>query len=168
MNHNIFKPIVLFNFTRNSDLSNWKIANDIVMGGKSSSTISINDMGHGIFRGTVSLENNGGFASVRFQHKPFATQNHTIIKIILKGDGKRYQFRIKDTSGNDWSYVNYFKTSKTWETIEIPLESLYPNFRGRRLSVPNFDKQEIASFGFLIGNKKAESFQLEIDTISLE
>ncbi len=162
------EPIELFNFTQNSDLSHWKIANDTVMGGKSLSTLTINEKGHGVFRGTVSLENNGGFASVSFSLKPLNIENYSLVKIVLKGDGKRYQFRIKDTSNDYWSYVNYFKTSKTWETIEIPLESLYPNFRGRRLSVPNFDKQEIASFGFLIGNKKAESFQLEIDTISLE
>jgi len=162
------EPIILCNFTQNSDLTNWQVVNDGVMGGSSSSTISINNKGHGVFEGSISLENNGGFTLVRYAMQPLDARTYNMVKIVLKGDGKRYQFRIKDVSTNYWSYVAYFNTSGNWETIEIPLETLYPNFRGRRLKAPNFNGKEIAVLGFLAGNKKAASFRLEIDTIALE
>ena len=56
----------IFNFDKNADISSWTIGNDGVMGGLSKSNISIDDDGHGCFKGKISLENNGGFASVRF------------------------------------------------------------------------------------------------------
>ncbi len=43
----------------------WRIVNDAVMGGLSSSTVSINNEGKILFSGNVSLDNNGGFASLR-------------------------------------------------------------------------------------------------------
>ena len=57
--------IKIFDFNNTSNINSWQIVNDVVMGGKSSSTITINKEGHGQFSGTVSTENNGGFSSVR-------------------------------------------------------------------------------------------------------
>ena len=57
--------IKIFDFNSKSNINSWQIVNDVVMGGKSSSTITINKEGHGQFSGTVSTENNGGFSSVR-------------------------------------------------------------------------------------------------------
>jgi hypothetical protein len=59
-------------------------------------------------------------------------------------------------------------TSGEWQEIVIPLEDMYPSFRGRRLSKPNFSSDYIEEVTFLIGNKKDESFKLFIDKIVLE
>ncbi len=61
--------IKIFDFNSKSNINSWQIVNDVVMGGKSSSTITINKDGHGQFSGTVSTENNGGFSSVRHTFK---------------------------------------------------------------------------------------------------
>ena len=39
---------------------------DVVMGGKSSGSFALSPEGHGVFKGAVSLENNGGFSSLRY------------------------------------------------------------------------------------------------------
>ena len=46
-------------------IDNWGIVNDGVMGGISQSNIYLNEENNIIFAGNVSLENNGGFASIR-------------------------------------------------------------------------------------------------------
>ena len=82
------------------------------MGGKSSSTITINKEGHGQFSGTVSTENNGGFSSVRHIFKPVSVKKTSKIMCLeLKGDGKVYQLRVKDRYNNYFSYIHTFSTS---------------------------------------------------------
>ena len=66
--------IKIFDFNSKSNINSWQIVNDVVMGGKSSSTITINKEGHGQFSGTVSTENNGGFSSVRHIFKPVSVK----------------------------------------------------------------------------------------------
>jgi len=160
--------IKIFDFNSKSNINSWQIVNDVVMGGKSSSTITINKEGHGQFSGTVSTENNGGFSSVRHIFKPVSVKKTNKIIIKLKGDGKYYQLRIKDSYKNYFSYINTFSTSGEWQVIEIPLSNLYPSFRGRKLTKPNFYHDVIEEISFLISNNKNEKFQLIIDNIYLK
>ena len=160
-------PIVEFSAT--SDLSRWTIVDDEVMGGKSSGQLYIHPEGHGVFKGRVSLENNGGFSSLRYQPTTtIPTTSHSKIILRVKGDGKRYQFRIKSTVSDVHSYVSYFNTTTAWQTVVLPLAEMYPTFRGRRLDIGNYKDEGIAEIAFLIGNKKAEDFTLEIASVGLE
>jgi hypothetical protein len=158
---------IIFDFNKEADIQNWNIVNDDVMGGRSSSQFILNKEGFGVFEGRVSLENNGGFSSVRYQLDKTEVTTYTKIKIRLKGDGKNYQFRIKDNSRNYYSYITSFPTTNDWQDLEIKLEDMYPSFRGRRLNFPNFSHDFIEQVVFLIGNKKNESFKLLIDKIEL-
>ncbi len=164
----VTQPMQLFDFSNNSDLNNWFVVDDGVMGGRSAGNLSISKEGHGVFSGDVSLENNGGFSSLRYSFEQKEIANFSVCKIRLRGDGKRYQFRVKQDRYNRYSYISYFETSGEWETIEIPLSSMYPTFRGRKLDMPNFPKKVLEEVTFLIGNKTAESFKLELDWIILE
>lgn len=160
--------MVIFDFESNSSLSEWYVVNDGVMGGLSEGKLSINKKGNAIFEGTVSLENYGGFTSVRYGFEPKNIEGKSKAVIHLKGDGKSYQFRVK-TNTNDWlSYVYTFDTSGSWETISIPLDEMYPSFRGRKLDMPNFPIENLSEITFLIANKRAEDFRLEIDKIGME
>ncbi|WP_046755741.1 CIA30 family protein [Kordia jejudonensis] len=158
----------LFNFTKNSDISNWYIVNDGVMGGMSQSTFSLNENGVGVFKGNVSLENNGGFSSVRYDIGKTEISEKTTLVIRLKGDGKQYKFRLKENQDDRHTFTTQFETSGDWETIEISLNSLYPSFRGRTLDIGNFSASTFEELGFLIANGKQESFQLELDFIELK
>ncbi len=158
----------IVDFTVNSKLYSWAIVNDVVMGGKSTSTISINTEGNAVFKGEVSLENNGGFSSLRHRFDKLDVSKFKKIKIRLKGDGKKYQFRLKPSMFTQYSYVYNFKTNGDWQIIEINLTDFTPVFRGRKLDMPNFSGTELEEIGFLIGNKQQEKFELILDTIILE
>lgn len=160
--------MVIFDFTKNSNLENWQIINDNVMGGMSRSDISINENGNAVFKGSISLENNGGFCSVRYNPEEIAVTDFEKAILRIKGDGKKYQFRIKANRNDNHSYISYFETTGNWETIEIRLNEMYPVFRGRKLNMPDFSDNSIEEIAFLIGNKKEETFQLEIDRIELK
>lgn len=158
----------LVDFGKDSDLSNWYVVDDVVMGGRSDGNFKINEEGHGVFSGKVSLENNGGFSSVRHILETREISDFSVCKIRLKGDGKRYQFRVKKSRYDRYSYIQYFETSGKWETIKINLADMYPTFRGRRLDMPNFPVEFLEEITFLIANKEPESFRLELDWITLE
>ncbi|MEN8797965.1 MAG: CIA30 family protein [Flavobacteriaceae bacterium] len=159
---------LIFDFNRDANIENWLVVDDGVMGGRSKGNLSITPEGHGLFEGKVSLENNGGFSSLRHRFDSIAVDQTNSIRIRLKGDGKRYQFRVKNSTGEYFSYVSHFESSGNWEEIVIPLKDMVPQFRGRRLDLPNFAHKQIEEIAFLIGNKKAESFSLLIDSINLD
>ncbi len=163
----LMKGTTLFDFNDTVNIEDWRVVNDGVMGGLSQGTFSVNSEGHGFFRGTVSLANNGGFSSVRYCFETRDTSEFCKIQIHLKGDGKPYQFRIKADSSQRYSYITNIKTSGDWEILTIDFSEMYPAFRGRLLDLPNYSGMEMTEIAFLIGNKKEESFALEIDYIEL-
>jgi len=160
--------MIIFNSEENTYRLNWQIVDDVVMGGRSSGNFHFDEEGHGIFSGNVSLENNGGFSSLKCRFEPISMENYSKVVLRLKGDGKSFQFRIKSSSDDRHSYIAHFQTDGSWQTIEIPLNDMYPAFRGRKLAMSNYPGKEMEEFSFLISNKKAESFRMLIDKISLE
>ena len=157
----------LFDFDTKTKADSWRVVNDGVMGGLSEGYFHINADGHGIFSGIISLENNGGFSSVRHFLQPKKLKHKGRLVLKVKGDGKQYQIRIKDKADHNFSYVASFQTSGEWEEIEILLENMKPTFRGQTLNQPNFSGDFIEEVMFLIANKKSESFELLIDKISV-
>jgi NADH dehydrogenase [ubiquinone] 1 alpha subcomplex assembly factor 1 len=160
--------MTIFDFNPESDITNWQIVDDRVMGGRSIGSFTLSKGGLGVFEGDVSLENNGGFSMVQYRFEDKKADAFSKVCIRLKGDKKTYQFRVKTNASDSHSYVTAFDTNGEWQTIEIPFETLYPAFRGRTLDMANYPGQQLEMIAFLIGNKKAESFRLEIETIVLK
>ena len=158
---------VLVDFTNENSLRNWRVVDDVVMGGRSSGRLALNKKGYAVFSGNVSLENNGGFSSIRYTPNPQEVSTFDTIRLKVKGDGKRYQFRIKSDRYDYHSYIHYFDTSGEWEEIELAFSDFYPAFRGRKLNMPNYPGSTISEISILVGNKIAESFQIEIAQISV-
>ena len=149
----------------------WMITNDGVMGGKSSSQFQINKDGNGVFLGTVSLENNGGFASVK-NHEPINLAGFKGVRLRVLGDGNRYSFRLQTGSNGDlnaWSYEQRFETKDgEWIDVDLSLDQFEPTFRGRTPeNVPPLDLSAIKRYGFLISDKQEGEFRLEINQISV-
>lgn len=159
---------IIFDFHKEMNIDQWQVVDDVVMGGKSSGNFELDPKGNAVFSGTVSTENNGGFSSVRGELGKIRVKKEQKIILFLKGDGKKYQFRMKERRGDYYSYVCYFQTSGNWEQIEIPLSIMYPAFRGRQLDMPNFEGSQIEEIAFLIGNKVGEEFSLTLDKIILQ
>ena len=157
----------IFKFSTTANIQDWIVVDDVVMGGESASSFRLNSDGNGVFEGTISLDNNGGFSSVKYRFPKKQIKQFTKVVLRVQGDGKQYQFRIKSDSGEYYSYISSFLTNGSWQEIEIALKDFYPSFRGRKLNQPNFSKDAIEEITFLIGNKKKEHFKLLIDQIEL-
>jgi len=158
----------IYNFSTQTNLKEWNIVNDGVMGGLSKSSLLLTDVGHGQFSGHVSLANNGGFASIQLNTTIKLTKEKKFIVLRIKGDGKKYEFRLKGSVSQFESYVHQFSTSGEWENIKLAIDEFYPQYRGRKMNIPNFNFESIQQLSFLIANKKDEDFKLWIDWIGLE
>jgi len=160
--------ITLFDFQQLDAVNNWLVVNDGVMGGLSQSKIVLTGSNTAVFRGTVSLENNGGFASTRTSPQLFNLAGYDGVIVRLKGDGKKYQFRLRMDDRFDGISYRYPFTTDTdkWIIIRIPFSECVPVFRGRILDgVEPLSANRIQQIGFIISDKQAGSFKIEIDYI---
>ena len=139
------------------------------MGGISQSRMEKCGKGLVCFTGIVSLENNGGFCSASsLPVRTYDLSNFEGIKIRLKGDGKKYKATLKnDSSFNGFVYQFEFKTDAgKWIDITAPFNKFIPTFMGVvQYNAEKFDKGKIKSFGFIISDKQAGKFRLEVDSI---
>jgi monofunctional biosynthetic peptidoglycan transglycosylase len=140
----------------------WEIVNDGVMGGRSTS--SAEAFGDGLrFRGHLSLENNGGFASTRRSVTDVAPDT-IAVRLEVRGDGRRYQLRLRQDRRSDGiAWRSAFDTSEHWTEIELPLADFEPVFRGR--SVPDagaIRPEAITLLGFMLADGKPGAFALDV------
>ena len=148
----------------------WMVVNDNVMGGVSRSRVSINPDGYMLFKGNVSLEYGGGFASVRSSYENWEIGNFDGFVIKVWGDGKSYQFRCR--MGNNFdgvAYRHYFQTNnENWQEIRLPFSKFVPTYRGRVLSdVKPLDPKAIRNLGLMISDKQSGNFNLKIAWIGV-
>jgi monofunctional biosynthetic peptidoglycan transglycosylase len=159
---------MVFHFNTSDQVQKWFAVNDGVMGGVSWSRMTLTSAGTAIFQGRVSLENNGGFASVRTYPIDYQLGNFEGFLLRVKGDGQRYKFRLRTNEYFDGiAYQIDFQTRpNTWLTIRVPFTQFQPVYRGFIVAdAPPLDNADIAQMGFMISDKQAGPFQLEIDWI---
>ena len=155
---------ILFDFQTITNTAAWQIVNDDVMGGVSRSGFRLTN-GVAVFRGEVSLENNGGFASVRSLPARHDLAGCAAFVIRVRGDGRSYKFSARTARSFDSAiYQASFTTKKgEWEEHRLPLAQFAPTLRGRVLSSePPLDPAKVTSVGFLISDKQEGPFQLEV------
>lgn len=160
--------VVLFDF--NGDEPGWYTVNDDVMGGVSTSNVNVDtDMQNLNFSGNVSLENNGGFASIRSQWAPYSLDRFDGIFLRVRGDGNTYRFRIRtEEAGPEISYTSLFETEAgVWQEIFIPFSEMVPLFRGFIVEAAGpLDPATIRSFGMMVSDKQQGEFSVEVDWIN--
>lgn len=159
---------VLFEFPNPAASRAWQTVNDGVMGGISEGNFKITENKTLEFFGTLSLENNGGFASVRSRPRKLGLEAGDAIIVRLKGDGREYALNLYVPRPlTAFSYRALFKTTAgEWTEVRIPLEKFVATSFGR--VVPNaapLNPGEITSVGFLISDKKTGPFKLEVEWI---
>ncbi|MFT5288251.1 MAG: NADH dehydrogenase [ubiquinone] 1 alpha subcomplex assembly factor 1 [Planctomycetota bacterium] len=157
-------------FESESDTKAWQVVNDSVMGGVSTSQMRLSGLGWAIFEGDVSLDNNGGFASVRAEVKDGAFSEAERIRIRFRGDGKSYKLRLR--TSRQFNAVNYeasFDTvSGQWMEIDLPIQSFRPVWRGRRVTdAPVLDSEAITGVGLMISGGQVGTFRLELAAIDI-
>lgn len=149
----------------NMDAGSWRSVNDGVMGGVSSGGM-LQSGDAMVFSGELSLENNGGFSSVRRLVQQDLS-GVSRVRMEVRGDGREYQFRIRQNNRFDgvaWRAI--FTARDEWQTVEIPLVQFIPVFRGRTVARAGpVIAAEIQQIGFLLADKNPGRFKLEISRI---
>lgn len=143
----------------------WRSINDDVMGGVSTSRI-VKTADCMSFEGQLSLENNGGFASVR---RPIDEDLSTAagVQLQVRGDGRTYQFRLRQDGGFDGvAWRAEFSTRTDWQTVVLPFDEFVPVFRGRRVpGAGPVTPEAIRQIGFMLADKTPGAFALAIRLI---
>ena len=136
------------------------------MGGRSDATLKLKNNLYGVFNGYLSLQNNGGFSSIRAYYPPDLTDVKSIT-IRIKGDGRQYSFRVRGNTSNWASYTHTFNTVKNkWIEKELMIKDFYPLYRGYYLNdMPLLSEMVIKEIGFMLSDKQTGPFELEIDWI---
>lgn len=160
---------ILFRFDQPESAKLWQTVNDSVMGGRSVGRFKINDDKKMEFFGTLSLENNGGFASVRSRESKLGLEKDDPIVIRVRGDGRDYTFRLNvPRSIGRLSYRQSFKTKKDeWIEVTLPMEKFVATWRGRVFPNEKFDPSNITGMGIQLSDKKPGPFKLEVEWIKV-
>jgi len=160
----------LFDFTDPSAASAWHAIDDRVMGGISRSTMCHDPAGHAVFEGTVSLERNGGFASVRSSPGERGLAGAKACLIELRGDNKQFKLSLLTDDGFDsLNYqASFTPRDANWQTLHLPLADFRASFRGREVTgAPPLAPARIRQVGLMIAARQAGPFRLHIRQICL-
>ena len=154
---------------KEADSLGWRVVDDGVMGGLSKGKIEISKDGILTFSGKLSLENNGGFSSLRTGDLKMDLAGAEGLVARVKGDGRTYQMRFSTDArfrGMEVSFKADFKTTKgEWTEVKVPFDQFKGSFRGMSLSKEKFNPSKIRRVGLLLGDKKQGPFELQVDWI---
>ena len=163
--------VVLVAFDDPAAVAGWTTINDPVMGGLSTSTVAFGDGGL-VFSGTISLDNNGGFASTRGPQDPGIGQRATgatALAVRARGDGKTYVMKL-DSAGQPWSYIQRFSTAPgVWRSYEMPIGGFQAV--GMRLdpapqAPQSLDPSTVSRVSIYILDKQQGPFELTVSAIN--
>jgi len=156
---------LLFDFASPAASREWQTVNDGVMGGVSEGKFKITNDNTLDFFGRLSLANNGGFASIRSRPRKLALEIGDAVVARIKGDGRDYSFNLYVPRPlTAFSYRASFQTTAgEWREVRIPLDKFVATSFGRIVqSAAPLNPGEITSVGFLLSDKKAGPFKLEV------
>ena len=161
------KEKTLASFESDNCLKSWTSVNDGVMGGVSKGGITRTDQGTLNFSGDLSLENNGGFASIRTKPDSLDLSGMSGIVVKSRGDGRTYwvELRVAGQMGATSYRANLPTTAGEWKEIRVPFEDFKLQAFGRELPFKPVDPASVASVGFTLADKKAGPFALEIEYV---
>ena len=160
---------MLTDFTSISSDLGWYVVNDNVMGGRSEGDFE-QVQGQLNFTGRTNTDG-GGFSSIRSKPLQLDLSKHAGIQLHVRGDGRRYTWRLATAArwrGRQVSYLADFDTQNgTWSTVNIPFSSFIPRHRGSQLDGPPLDPGQITGVGLMIYDKKDGQFALQLSSVQV-
>lgn len=155
-----------FNFGAEKTGQDWRIINDGVMGGLSQSTARLtkNTLQ---FEGTVSLENNGGFASLRSPFQKFNLTKVKDIEIRYKSKGEVAAITLENSQQFYQPYYKFYleDTKGEWKVQKIKMSEFKELQLGRptNRALSKEFLRSVIRIGFTVSNKRAGNFEIEVD-----
>ena len=158
-----------------STMAGWSVVNDTVMGGVSSGQLAMED-GLMIFSGELSLDNKGGFASVRSpviesqstQSSSMSWADRIGPRIVVQGDGRTWTVEIR-TDDESGGWIASLPTSPDSITdVTIPWSSFKPvtRFLDPRDAIEPLEPSRLVSIAFYLVDGIEGPFRLGIQLIS--
>ena len=149
----------------------WYIVNDGVMGGRSVGQGELKEESV-LFKGIISLENNGGFASIRSRYDRLDLSNYEHLNIRYRATGEPCKIML-ESSRQFWQ--PYFAqrldpTGSEWRTVRFDLTE----FKQYRLARPTgriatkSALEDIIRVGIMTDSKNESAFEIEVDYIVFE
>ena len=164
---NLSEDLVLTEFTRSGPDLGWFVLNDNVMGGRSTGGFDIDDAGL-LFSGSTNTRG-GGFSSIRTAPLKLDLSAYEGIRLRVKGDGRRYTWRLATDArwrGREVGYWADFDTTPGgWRDVDIPFADFLPQFRGYRLDGPPLDASKIRAMGLMIYDEQDGPFELRLEHV---
>jgi len=146
----------------------WRSINDGVMGGLSEGEIAWKDTVM-LWSGQTSLENNGGFASIRgpWEHHDLRAMNRAIIR--CRGNGGPFKMTL-ETSQRWWMPYAYtsFNPNDDWQDVVIDVEDFswsQAQMGDLRNVAPSQELGDVLRIGLMKYDGTAQPFELEVASI---
>ena len=161
----VAQSLMLFDFTKPEQFQDWRVVVDGVMGGRSTGRLE-KESESLVFTGSTSLQNNGGFSSIRAAVPPGALAGYDALRIRVKGDGRTWIIGASTrTDARGDSYWARFDTTRgEWQTVTVPLAEMVRQYFGTPIR-GRLQPARVRGVEFYIYDKQAGPFSLEVDQI---
>lgn len=158
----------MYDFGKKTGGKDWYTLNDDVMGGRSEAKLKIKRE-YLTFEGQISLENNGGFASIRSPYGEFDLSEYKSVHVRYKSYENDFAFVLENKEVYyEPTYKHHLPASNgEWTVAILHLDE----FEGYRLGKKIGEKltAEIQSnmirMGIITDTKKEDKFKIAIDYI---
>ena len=158
---------LLFDFSDATQVEQWAVALDGVMGGLSTGEIS-REEDTLVFTGETSLRNNGGFSSIRALLPAGTLAGFHALRIRVKGDGRTWILGANvDPGRRGSSFWDRFETREgEWITLTVPISEMVRQVFGN--PVPgDLPPSQVRAVEFYIFDKLAGPFRLQVDRVEV-
>ncbi len=163
----------IIDFGDSKDGDSWRIVNDGVMGGLSQSNAILTDNSVK-FSGKVSLENNGGFASIRTLIPEQSLASCKTVTIRYKSNSLTRTFGLSLKNSQRY-YIPYYKhifspKTKDWQELKVNLTD-FKHYKISQVighSMPSKALDDVYNIAIIISDKISGPFDIEIDYIKFE
>jgi len=151
------------------NIKTWFTITDNVMGGVSTSKLDMKGTSI-LFTGSISFDNNGGFASLRSGFGKYDLSDYNTVSIRFKSVGQKFALTL-DNSRNWWepNYKYEFQSeqSSDWKTVSFKTADFHEEVIGRKTGnkINKNILKNICQIGIITNDKKEGPFSLEIDYI---
>ncbi|MBT8037620.1 MAG: CIA30 family protein [Verrucomicrobiae bacterium] len=158
----------LDDFKKTRAAGTWMSVNDGVMGGISRGGAVISKQKNLVFKGEISLENNGGFSSIRTRGEKLDLSAYDGIEVNVKGDGRMYYLTTRSHGRRMLAYWSPIQPPKgEWTVIRVPFDSFYATYFGKKIPALSLNTGKVSSLGVMLYDKKPGAFAIEFESIKV-
>lgn len=146
----------------------WSSVNDDVMGGISRGTMRRSGRGTALYMGALSLDNNGGFSTVRSRASELGLDGWDGIVLRVRGDGRTYNVSAMTNDSRRNVHIwqaSFSSVEDEWMEVTVPFNELAHRVMGWTLQDGPVDPSTLRSLAFGISDKDTRPFALEVDWI---